>query len=159
MNIYGIIYLLFAHLTKNYLSENTQSQNNYNCNTLAVFKNIIEYILNHYTENISIDDLAKRSYLSKQSLYRGFKQITGTSIKSYILDLRIKKACDMLIHTNTNITEIAFSCGFNDANYFTRVFKKYTGTTPKEMRNNNEHMDLLTPVLHHDKNIHKKNKP
>jgi two-component system response regulator YesN len=49
---------------------------------------------------------------------------------------RVEKACALMDETHLNINQIALDCGFNDQSYFTKVFRRYTGTTPKQYRSN-----------------------
>lgn len=132
LEIYGYLYLMFAHVLKNY-SEKIKSDNG-NYDILNACQNIIKYILEHYQEKIMIDDLIKLSYINKQSLQKHFKNITGTTIKAYILDTRIKRAHDLLVFSKKSITDIAFECGFDDSNYFSRAVKKHLGMSPSEIR-------------------------
>ena len=52
----------------------------------------------------------------------------------YLLDVRIRHASSMLRDSTLNVTEIALRCGFDDSNYFSRIFRKYTGHSPSEFR-------------------------
>lgn len=94
----------------------------------------IEYMHKHFTEKISIEELAENTGMSMSSLLRHFKRINGTSPKEYLLLLRINYACELLDTTNMSIDEIAFKAGFNDSNYFSREFRKTTGLTPSKYR-------------------------
>lgn len=133
LKIFSIIYDFFAYLVKNYQSDDFDDKNTDN-GILKIYMDILKYILEHYAEDIMIDDLCKFSHINKQTLQKEFKQITGTTVKKYIVQLRIKNAYEMLAYTDKSITEIAFLCGLNDSNYFARIFKKYTGQTPSEVR-------------------------
>jgi len=63
-----------------------------------------------------------------------FKQVTGISFKEYLNKVRIEEAKSLLEHTDYSIMEIAVACGYSDQSYFTKVFKKATGITPKQYR-------------------------
>ena len=69
-----------------------------------------------------------------------FKETTGFGFKEYLLALRIKHACDMLLNTGFSITEIAYSSGFNDSNYFGDVFKRIKGVSPLQYRKRQEYV-------------------
>ena len=58
----------------------------------------------------------------------------GKSAKEYLLEVRIKKAASIISGTDISISDAAFMCGFTDANYFSRAFKKITGKKPSELR-------------------------
>ena len=68
------------------------------------------------------------------NLSRKFKKETGQSLTDYINKLRIKEALYMMENHNLSITDIAYMTGFNDVNYFTKVFKKYKRMTPSSYR-------------------------
>lgn len=92
------------------------------------------YIDEHYTEKISMDDLAARFYINKQYLMRIFKKTYGTTINNYILDLRITKAKQCLRFTTMSIEEVGDIVGVHDVNYFSRCFRKIEGISPSEYR-------------------------
>ncbi|UII23365.1 helix-turn-helix domain-containing protein [Fulvivirga ligni] len=84
----------------------------------------------HLYSNLTIEELAKLSGMSLSGFKRKFQTVFGTSPNQYLKEQRIKKACELLRNSSRNITEIAFEVGYNDPSYFTRIFKKVTGTTP-----------------------------
>lgn len=96
-------------------------------------------VINHMEENFAsshnMTELAKIAGMTERSLQRTFRQATGNSPHSYLLQLRINRAAERLRNSDKQITEIAFDVGFNDSNYFTRQFKKRMGSTPLEYRN------------------------
>ena len=63
-----------------------------------------------------------------------FKRMTGQSFFSFLANYRINVACDMLLKTNKNVTEICIASGFRDVPYFNRVFKELKQTTPSRFR-------------------------
>lgn len=95
---------------------------------------IKEYLDAHYAEKITLDDLAERFYINKFYLTRVFKEQFGQSVTSYLVQLRITQAKRMLRFTDRSIESIAQDCGLNDANYFSRLFKKVEGIPPGEFR-------------------------
>lgn len=102
-------------------------------------KDIIFYIKNHYNQNISIDDICKYSFLSKQQLIRKFKKYLHTTPTAYIIDYRLCMAKSMLMtDSSLSIKEIAYEVGFFDQHYFCRIFKKKTGLSPSEYKLKNE---------------------
>lgn len=94
----------------------------------------IEYIKQHYTENITLADAAKYVALSPGYFSSVFKQYTNEKFIDYLSRLRINKAMEMLVGSNIKITAIANLVGYKDAQYFHRVFKLYSGTTPSKYR-------------------------
>ncbi len=91
---------------------------------------IKEYLLKHYQEKIKIADLAKLVNLSPVYCGALFKKQTGLSIKAYLNQIRIQKACDLLATGEYNVSEVAAFCGFDDLFYFSKVFKRVTGMAP-----------------------------
>lgn len=94
--------------------------------------NGINFIKNHYRENITFDDLLKSTNYSKSHFIRLFKSATGMNYTDYLNKYRVEKACRDLIFTNKNVTEIATENGFNNIQYFSKIFKKYMECTPKQ---------------------------
>lgn len=101
--------------------------------------------LNHVVEeqmlkgDLSIDTIASLMANSKSTFNRHIKALTGISSAAYILQLRLKKACQMLTSQETkSIGEISMSCGFDDMSYFSRVFKQNFGQTPSDYRQSNK---------------------
>ena len=97
---------------------------------------IIDYIDANYTSGITLEDIAKNVYMNTAYLCVFFKKYMGISVMQYIRKKRIGAAADLLKNTDRTVTEIAGLCGFNDASYFTRVFREPTGAKPSEARSN-----------------------
>lgn len=97
-------------------------------------KNILHYLDEHYTENLSLDQLAEQFYISKYYLSREFKKEYGITIIQYVLAKKITNAKELLRYSNSSIEEIARLCGIDDASYFNKVFKKMEGCTASEYR-------------------------
>jgi AraC-like DNA-binding protein len=95
----------------------------------SVLPYLKEFIRKHLSEPITIEMLEIKANMSRSSLFRLFKTALGISPFEYIIRERIHKAKDILLKTR-NIKEACFSAGFNDVNYFTRLFKKRVGLTP-----------------------------
>lgn len=94
----------------------------------------IAHIETHYTEKITLDELAKKSHLSKRHFTRVFQECIGRSPIDHLIHVRCQKAAELLKGTDRTITDIAFDCGFADSNYFTRCFRKTIGQTPRQYR-------------------------
>ena len=95
---------------------------------------MIAYLNENFNHSISLDELAKLTAMSKNTLLRHFKRTFGRSPMEYLLHLRLAAAATLLLNTTLRIGEIAERTGFNDASYFTRIFKKKHGCTPEEYR-------------------------
>ena len=83
------------------------------------------------TSHLNADEIAHKLATSRTQLHRKIKMLTGKSITQYINHIRIEKAKILLEENTLQINEIAIELGFESANYFTRIFKKETGVTPK----------------------------
>ena len=95
----------------------------------------IHYIEKHYTDKITLEELAHEAGLKVNTFLNEFKRTFNASPINYILDLRIRKACELLLmQDQKSITLIANEVGFSDSNYFTRIFKEKVGCTPTHFR-------------------------
>lgn len=92
---------------------------------------IAEYIRENLTDDISNSSIADHFHFHPNYLSSQFSLHYGKPVHSYILEMRILRAISLLEAGRSNIGEIAAKVGFHDRNYFTRYFKKITGTTPK----------------------------
>jgi len=95
---------------------------------------VLNYLSDHYLENIHIKDIAQQFGLSKTGFCNFFKAQTGITFTNYLNTLRISKACELLMITDKNITEIAYEIGYENLAYFNRRFKYIKGTTPTAFR-------------------------
>ncbi|MBR3878917.1 MAG: helix-turn-helix transcriptional regulator [Clostridia bacterium] len=95
---------------------------------------IISYIHRHYAHRITLDDISKATFYSAAYCENEFKKTTGKSIINYLIDIRIGEAKKLLEETSMSCADIAAAVGFEDANYFSRVFKKRTGYSPLRYR-------------------------
>ena len=93
------------------------------------------YIHSHYSDpDISLISTSNYVHLSSNHFSTIFSQETGETFIEYLTKTRIKKAMELLKTTNQKSREIAYAVGYNDPHYFSYMFKKATGTTPKEFR-------------------------
>lgn len=102
---------------------------------------VLEYVQNHLFEKISVDDCAKIASLSKYHFVRKFKDTVGMSLINYVNFLRMRRAQSDLAFTAKNIKCISNDLGYEDVNYFTRIFHKQTGMTPSAYR-----QQCVTPI-------------
>ena len=103
--------------------------------------NIILYIDENFAKPLTLEAVASEFLISSGHLCRLFKQKLDINFINYLHQVRIKKAKQLLLTSNLRIYEIAYFCGYQDINYFTKVFKKYTGLTPIYYRNNSSYYD------------------
>ena len=95
---------------------------------------IRSYLDENFAENIDLDSLSSRFFISKFHLSREFKKIIGVTVGNYLNSHRINQAKQLLRFTKDPISAIAVSCGIPDVNYFTKVFVKYEDMTPSRYR-------------------------
>jgi AraC-like DNA-binding protein/quercetin dioxygenase-like cupin family protein len=95
----------------------------------------LDFLVNSYTSKISVEDVARHIGLSPRHFSRLFSQEMGLTVQDYLSIFRIKKAKDMLHNSELDITQIAYSLGFNSSQYFTTWFKRVEHVTPKQYRN------------------------
>ena len=99
-----------------------------------VVQNVIEYLNKNFDKDIKCDILAEHVYLSTSYLSRIFKETTGKTIISYLQEIRVNYACNLLKTTNLPVYEIMSKCGYMDIKYFYDIFHKKTGKTPGNYR-------------------------
>lgn len=95
----------------------------------------ITYIQEHYTENITLEELSRVADRNPQYISAVFSKTCGMSLKEYITSLRVEAAKRLLRSTSIPIGEVALNTGYSDAKYFSRIFQKATGKSPREYRN------------------------
>ena len=94
---------------------------------------VLEYLENHFNEQITLNLLCSMTNISRFYFCRLFKSITGKAVREYLNQLRVNKAEALLEDGDVNVTETALLCGFDDVNYFSRLFKKYKNKTPSSV--------------------------
>ena len=95
---------------------------------------LLNYVKQNYRSPLCMSDLTGFSGMSDSHVLRVFNKYQGCSPFKYINRLRLESASDMLIQTDKSITDIALDLGYNDSNYFTRMFRKHKGLSPREFR-------------------------
>ena len=118
----ALVYINSMYINYSFNSDKTEDKNN----KLA---GIIKYIDENIGNELSLQLLEKRFYISKHHLCRSFKKATGTTPHSYIIEKRIMLAKKLLCN-GYEVNEVCVRSGFNDYSHFQKVFKKYTKTTP-----------------------------
>lgn len=129
--IYWLLVLLLRSHVQRILSPHEYEERIKN---LARLKNVLMYIGEHFLDKLTIDQLAHIASLSKSHFCYVFKKVTNRTLSDYVNHLRVNKAEYLLKTTDMNITEIALATGFNDINYFSRLFKEYKNESPRSVR-------------------------
>ena len=97
-------------------------------------KRVIDYMQAHIGETLPLARLAELSGLSPSHFARAFRDATGEPPHRYLVRLRLKKACELLEHTDLLVIDVAFRCGFEQPGHFVTTFRRFTGITPRAWR-------------------------
>ena len=93
-----------------------------------------QYINDHYAEDLNLEMLSSLVGMTPSAFSRFFRQRTGRTVMDYIIDIRLGNAARLLVDTTENVSEICYSCGFNNLSNFNRIFKAKRGYTPRDFR-------------------------
>ena len=132
--IAGILYTLFGEIiNRNYFDEKLYTENE-NAKNIYKLKKVLNYIRTSYSKQITLKDMAQVAGVSPKYFCSFFKTMTAKTPVEYLTGYRIEKAAAKLLSTDESVTDIAYSCGFNDLSYFIKVFKDLKGISPKQFR-------------------------
>ncbi len=95
---------------------------------------MLSFIHDHYSEDISIMDIAEAANVSRSECFRSFKKITNKKPVEYINEYRLAQAAALLLETNRAVSEISMDCGFSSSSYFGKLFREKTGMSPGSFR-------------------------
>ena len=104
----------------------------------------LAFIENNFREKVTSAQVAKACSMDSFKFSRVFKAAFGITFKEYLMRVRIKEACRLMEKPDISITEVAYLCGFSDASYFSRVFKRFAGVCPSEFASDSESRDILS---------------
>ena len=122
------LHLLLSYYIECYPSDNTFLKKDY----ALLAREYIES--NFWNTSISVLDVVEFVKIERSYLYRLFKQENGMSISGYLTEFRIRRACELLANSQLSIKSLAYSVGYQDPLYFSKIFKKITSYTPSEYR-------------------------
>ena len=135
-------YQLFAHLFRRYAADApTGTELAEQAAKLKRLDTVLCYISKHFAEPIYTSELAALCYLSEGYFCRFFRKTTGRTAAEYISEYRIGQAAKLLTNTDNSVSEIAAKTGFDDAAYFARIFRRFTGVSPTEYRKTSKKED------------------
>ena len=132
LQTYGTFYIFLGLVEQFNLYRDKALKASNNRKLISKVKEVFFFIEQHYSEDISIDDMAKAINMSDKYFCRFFKEVTQKTPNEYLNWFRIECACNKIKSSNESLASIAYGCGFNDSSYFVKVFKKYINMTPKE---------------------------
>ena len=98
---------------------------------------VIEHMRTHLDQQFAMLELATVAGLSETHLYRAFREATGHTPHRYLVQLRIKEACRLLVETSDPIIQVGMQCGFENPTHFSTAFRSATGMSPREWRATN----------------------
>jgi len=133
--ILAYLNLLLSELNTAYFKNESATVLNANLSKFVEFKLMVETNL---TEQPSINTIAEKLSLTTNSLYRIVKEYSGTSPKDFFTNRLMIEAQRKLRYSNLSVKELAYELGFNDPDYFSRLFKKSTGTSVSDFLNNKD---------------------
>lgn len=97
-------------------------------------KAMIIYIHEHYSEKLSVKQIASAAFISERECFRIFQNYLYITPVEYLKNYRIQKACYLLVKTSESITSVGLSCGFESSSYFIKTFREKIGCTPQSYR-------------------------
>ena len=103
---------------------------------LEIQNEILKYIQENFNQDLSHKKLQELFSYHKNSINYLLKKVTGMSLMNYVIELRMKYACELLSYSNLSVLEISQKCGYNYQSYFSRQFKKRFGISPNDFRAN-----------------------
>ena len=92
------------------------------------------YIDSNYSQNITLDSLAEITHINKFYLAHSFTECVGQSPINYLTDRRLEACKELLVSSNLSVAQVATSVGFSSQSYFSQIFRKKTGMTPRQYR-------------------------
>lgn len=136
---YNSIESMIAFLRDIYLSRINVTFVQNEKSKIVIANKMRDFVDNHYNQRISLEDLSKKYFVTPTYLSIVFKDVFQISFSNYLLDIRVKNAKILLCSSTYNIKTVAEMTGFNDQHYFSRVFKKSVGISPREYQKQNVH--------------------
>lgn len=105
-----------------------------NTTHISRIKQVYQIIQKEYQHELSTRQVAGELAMTESSFCRWFKNATGKNFKQALTEVRVQKACALLMHSDLSVASIASQCGFNNISLFNRFFKEITGITPNKYR-------------------------
>lgn len=126
--------ILLAELCRNYALSTTEFSPGRRDNRIELVKSAIRYLHEHYSEEISIEDICSYVGFSKYYFCHTFKEITGSTVIQYLNFIRCQNAHSLLATGKYNVAECAEFSGFHNMSYFTRIYKRQLGILPSRQK-------------------------
>lgn len=117
------------------------------CKKKKTIDSILKFIDEHYSEDLTLHTISEKFFIDYTNLSKMFKEDVGKLFSKYLIDLRIRRAKELLISSAKKIYEISEEVGYTDVRYFTKLFKEFEGITPMEFRKNKGIADFDKEVI------------
>jgi AraC-like DNA-binding protein len=108
--------------------------NTYDENDIKRINDVYKYVMENFTEVISLDSVSSIAYMTPSAFCKYFKNKTNKTFTHFVNEIRINYACELLMNKNLDISQISIQCGFNNFTSFNKNFKHFTKTTPSSYR-------------------------
>ena len=133
-SLYTIWHELVCHLRESLVEHDAPSAEVARMRRNQRLKEILSYIREHFTEKITLDDIAEHLHLSTNECCRFFKKNMNCTLFEYITEYRLGKSMELLENTDLSVAQIAYESGFGSSSYFIEKFRKNVGMTPAAFR-------------------------
>lgn len=134
--VIGNLYNLFSYIIDSHLYVRSKALGAATDKNVPRLKKVISFIHENYENPIHLNEMAEAAQMSPKYFCYFFKEMTSKTPVEYLNGYRIEKAAKKLLNTNDSVTDIAYSCGFNDLSYFIKTFKIQKGMSPAKFRKN-----------------------
>ncbi len=133
--VIGTLYEMLGIIVDEHLYSAVNSDTSlHNNKNIPKLKKVLTFLRDNYNIQLALADMAKAAGMSPKYFCYFFKEMTGKTPVEYLNGYRIEKASQKLLNSDQSVTEIAFSCGFNDLSYFIKTFKAYKNISPAKFR-------------------------
>jgi AraC-like DNA-binding protein len=112
----------------------TRYSHTYDENDIKRINDVYKYVMENFTEVISLDSVSSIAYMTPSAFCKYFKNKTNKTFTHFVNEIRINYACELLMNKNLDISQISIQCGFNNFTSFNKNFKHFTKTTPSTYR-------------------------
>jgi len=126
--------LLQIRTTSNHGQKEEESCVESSCDKKAIITYIKEYINENFHANLSLEIIGEIVHLHPSYLSKVFKEVTGINLSSYITDVRMEKAAELMTQTNLKVYDVMGRIGYQKSQHFSKLFKEKYGVTPNEFR-------------------------
>ena len=133
-SLYAIWKELVCHLQESLAEHDAPAADGARMRRNQRLKDTLAYIREHFTEKITLDEIAKHLHLSTNECCRFFKKNMNCTLFEYITEYRLSKSMELLEHTDLPVSQIAYESGFGSSSYFIEKFRKNVGMTPAAFR-------------------------